>query len=96
MLLSRRIDTDSFQCHEEEPTFELDTPEKKRVGFVLKNEHMPFTLSWLMQAITCISRTKLIRGPYLQPRLPSKYPQGTAFKKAMLELVNEELVTGVP
>lgn len=91
-----KLDTDFLSTVEEEPTFALDTPEKVDQWAGFKKQSYAFYLLMatngnvfhLCNKVDKRGRT-YVTGFHIST-------QGTAFKKASIELANEELVLGVP
>ena len=91
-----RLDTDFLSRVEEVPTFDLDTPEKMREwGKFKRLSHELYLLIakrgnkfWLTNKVD--KRLRLYAQGY------HITTQGSAYKKAMIEFHNEELVEGVP
>ena len=91
-----KLDTQFLSTVEEEPTFELDSQEKADLWKQFKEQSYMFYL--LM--VECGNRLYLTHKVDKRGRIyASGYhitTQGTAFKKAQLELADEEIVTGAP
>lgn len=91
-----KLDTDFLSTVEEEPTFELDSQEKTD----LWNEFKRQSYQFYKLMVDCGNRLYLTHKVDKRGRIyASGYhitTQGTAFKKAQLELADEEIVTGAP
>lgn len=91
-----KLDTDFLSTVEEEPTFELDTQEKEDLWRDFKRQSYVF-YSLMVQ---CGNKFYLNHKVDKRGRIYcSGYhisTQGTAFKKASIELAHEEIVTGTP
>jgi hypothetical protein len=91
-----RLDTEFLSKVEEEPTFELDTQEKEDLWRDFKTQSYKF-YSLMVQ---CGNKFYLTHKVDKRGRIyASGYhitTQGTAFKKASIELAREEIVDGVP
>lgn len=91
-----RLDTDFLSTVEEEPTFDLDTPEKRAHWDAFKRQSYEFYLMIAQYG----NRFHLTHKVDKRGRIYSQgyhiNTQGTAFKRAMIELANEEVVSGVP
>ena len=91
-----KLDVDFLSTLEEEPTFALDTQDKVDGWKAFK------TQSYAMYTLLATQGNRFHFNHKVDKRgriYSSGYhinPQGTAFKKAMLEFANEELVEGVP
>jgi hypothetical protein len=91
-----KLDTAFLLQVEEEPTFELDTAEKRDMWLNFKSQ------SAIMYALmhSLGNEFYLTHKVDKRGRIYSQgyhlNTQGTAFKKAMIELANEEVITGVP
>ena len=91
-----KLDTDFLSTVEEEPTFELDTPEKKEQWMKFKRWSYEFYLMIAQYGNRFHLTHKVDKRGRIYAQGYHINTQGTAFKKAMVELVNEEIVTGVP
>ena len=91
-----KVDTEFVSKFEEEPTFELDDAEKRDLWMAFKRQSYEF----YKLMVDCGNRIYLTHKVDKRGRIyASGYhisTMGTSFKKAMLELANEELVDGVP
>lgn len=91
-----RLDTEFLSKVEEEPTFELDTQEKEDLWRDFKTQSYKF----YNLMVLCGNKFYLTHKVDKRGRIyASGYhitTQGTAFKKASIELAQEEVVTGVP
>ena len=87
-----RLDTEFLSTVEEEPTFELDTQAKKDQWINFKRQSYEFYLLiakadnkfWLTSKVD--KRGRIYHAGY------QINPQGTAFKKSMIELAKEEII----
>ena len=91
-----KLDTDFLSTVEEEPTFELDTQEKEDLWRDFKRQSYVF----YNLMVQCGNKFYLNHKVDKRGRIYcSGYhitTQGTAFKKASIELAHEEIVTGTP
>ena len=91
-----RLDTDFLATVEEEPTFDLDTLEKKTQWDAFKDQSYQFYKLMVDQG-NCFYLT---HKPDKRGRIYAQgyhiTTQGTSLKKASLELADQQLVTGVP
>ena len=91
-----KLDTEFLSTVEEEPTFELDSQEKEDLWRDFKTQSYKF-YSLMVQ---CGNKFYLNHKVDKRGRIYcSGYhitTQGTAFKKASIELAHEEIVTGTP
>jgi hypothetical protein len=91
-----KLDTDFLSTVEEEPTFELDSQEKTD----LWNEFKRQSYQFYKLMVDCGNRLYLTHKVDKRGRIYSCgyhiTTQGTAFKKAQIELAHEEIVTGAP
>jgi hypothetical protein len=86
-----------FLCKvEEEPTFELDTQEKLDTWMKFKRQSYQFYSLMQQQGNHFYFCNKVDKRGRIYAQGYHLNPQGAAFKKACLELANEEVVTGVP
>lgn len=91
-----RLDTDFLGTVEEDPTFVADTPEKAQQWENFKRQSYEFYLLIAQYG----NRFHLTHKVDKRGRIYSQgyhiNTQGTAFKKAAVELANQEVVNGVP
>lgn len=91
-----KLDIEFLRSTEEEPTFELDTPEKRDMWLQFKG--MSARMYLLMHNLG--NEFHLTHKVDKRGRIYSQgyhiSTQSTAYKKAMIEFANEELVEGVP
>jgi len=91
-----RLDTDFLSTVEEEPTFEIDTQDKEDLWADFKRQSYKF-YSLMVQ---CGNQFYLTHKVDKRGRIYACgyhiTTQGTAFKKASIELAHEEIVTGAP
>ena len=91
-----KLDTNFLCTVEEEPTFELDSQEKRDQWDAFKKQSYKF----YDLMVQCGNHFYLTHKVDKRGRIYACgyhiNTQGTAFKKAQLELVNEEIVTGAP
>jgi hypothetical protein len=86
-----------FLCKvEEEPTFDLDTTEKVQQWNQFKAQSYEFYLMLAEQGNKFYFTHKVDKRGRIYAHGYHLNPQGTAFKKAMLEFADEEVVSGVP
>lgn len=86
-----------FLCTlEEEPTFDLDTPEKVQQWNNFKEQSYAFYKLMMDNGNTFHMTHKVDKRGRTYAQGYHINPMGTAFKKAMIELADEELVEGVP
>lgn len=91
-----KVDTDYLCAFEEAPTHDLDTAEKRDQWHAHKVQSygMYLLMAKLGNRLHLTYRVDKRGRAYAQGYHVNT--QGTAFKKATLELANEELITGVP
>ena len=91
-----RLDTEFLSKVEEEPTFEIKDQEQAELWMDFKRQ----SYSFYRLMVECGNQFYLTHKVDKRGRIYAQgyhiTTQGTAFKKAQLELANEELVTGVP
>lgn len=90
-----KLDTDFLSTVEEEPTFELDNQDKTDQWYAFKRQSYEFYSLMVQQGNSFYLTHKVDKRGRIYAMGYHITTQGTAFKKAMLELANEELVTGV-
>lgn len=90
-----KLDTAFLSSVEEEPTFALDTQEKLDQWLVFKKQSYSFYLLLAQQANEFYLTHKVDKRGRVYAQGYHCNTQGTAFKKACIELANEELVEGV-
>jgi len=91
-----RIDTDFVSSFEEEPTFEFETPEQHQNWINFKRQSYEFYMLMVEQGNKFYLTHKNDKRGRIYASGYHITTQGTGFKKAMLELANEEIVDGVP
>lgn len=91
-----KLDTDFLSTVEEDPTFELDNQEKTDQWNAFKRQSYEFYNLMVQQGNHFYLTHKVDKRGRIYAMGYHITTQGTAFKKAQLELVNEELVTGAP
>lgn len=91
-----RIDTDFLSTIEEDPTFEIDTVEKQKQWTNFKLASYRFYLMIAKQTGTIYLTNKYDKRLRMYAQGYHISTQGTAFKKAMLEFAEQEIVEGVP
>ena len=91
-----RIDTDFVCTVEEEPTFEIKDQEQQELWDTFKRQSYAFYSLMVHQGNRMYLTHKVDKRGRIYASGYHITTQGTAFKKAMLELANEEIVTGVP
>jgi hypothetical protein len=91
-----KLDTDFLRTVEEEPTFELDTSEKRSMwlNFKAQSARMYMLMHNLGNEFYLTHKVDKRGRIYAQGYHINT--QGAAYKKAMVDLANEELVEGVP
>jgi hypothetical protein len=91
-----RLDTDFLSTVEEEPTFGLDTQDKEELWADFKRQSYKF----YNLMVQCGNKFYLTHKVDKRGRIYAGgyhiNTQGTAFKKASIELAHEEIVTGAP
>ena len=91
-----KLDVDFLRTVEEEPTFEMDTAEKRDMWLKFKRDS---TRMYALLATLCDEfylTHKVDKRGRIYAQGYHINTQGTSFKKAMIELANEEVVEGVP
>lgn len=91
-----QLDIDFLSKVEEEPTFELDSRDKVDQWTRFKKQSYMFYSLMADQGNCFYLNHKVDKRGRAYAHGYHISTQGTAFKKAMLEFTNEELVTGVP
>lgn len=91
-----KLDTDFLCTHEEMPTFDLDTPDKQRQWNNFKKQSYRFYDLMVSQGNRFYLTNKVDKRGRIYAQGYHITTQGTAFKKAMIELANEEFIEGVP
>lgn len=91
-----RIDTDFVSTVEEEPTFEIKDQEQQELWDTFKRQSYAFYSLMVNQGNRLYLTHKVDKRGRIYASGYHITTQGTAFKKAMLELANEEIVQGVP
>lgn len=91
-----KLDTDFLSTVEEEPTFELNTQDKLDRWVRFKKQSYWFYSLMSQQGNRFYFCNKVDKRGRIYAQGYHLNPQGAPFKKAMLELANEEVVTGVP
>lgn len=91
-----QLDTKFLSTVEEEPTFDLDDQEKADQWRRFKKQSYRFYSLMANQGNRFYFNNKVDKRGRIYACGYHLNPQGTSFKKAMLELANEEVVTGVP
>jgi hypothetical protein len=91
-----RIDTDFVSTVEEEPTFEIKDQEQQELWNTFKRQSYAFYSLMVNQGNRMYLTHKVDKRGRIYASGYHITTQGTAFKKAMLELANEEIVQGVP
>jgi len=91
-----KLDTKFLSTVEEEPTFELDTPDKVDQWTAFKKHSYAFYSLLVKQGNEFYLTHKVDKRGRIYASGYHINTQGTPFKKAMLELLHEELVEGVP
>ena len=91
-----RLDTEFLSTVEEQPTFELDTNDKKNQWNNFKRQSIDFYLLIAKADNKFYLTHKVDKRGRIYASGYHITTQGTAFKKAAIELSKEELITGVP
>lgn len=91
-----KLDVDFLTSVHEEPTYELDTAEKRDMWLDFKAESNRMYLLMLDLGNEFYLTHKVDKRGRIYAQGYHISTQGTAYKKAMIELANEEVVTGVP
>lgn len=91
-----KLATDFLCKVEEEPTFELDTREKMDQWMSFKRQSYEFYLLIAKNSDKFYLTHKVDKRGRIYASGYTISTQGSAFKKACVELAHEELVTGVP
>ena len=91
-----KLDLDFLCKVEEEPTFELDSQDKVDQWKRFKKQSYTFYSLMAQQGNRLFFNNKVDKRGRIYACGYHINPQGAAFKKAQLELANEELVEGVP
>lgn len=91
-----QLDTQFLSMVEEEPTFDLDTPEKIEQWHRFKKQSYQFYSLMANQGNNFYLTNKVDKRGRIYAQGYHISTQGTAFKKASIELAHEELVEGVP
>lgn len=91
-----KLDLDFLCKVEEQPTFDVDTHEKKEAWDTFKKQSYGFYSLMQQQGNSFYLTHKVDKRGRSYSCGYHINTQGTSFKKAMLELADEELVTGVP
>jgi len=91
-----RIDTNFLSTIEEEPTFDIDTVEKQKQWTNFKLASYRFYLMIAKQTGEIYLTHKYDKRGRMYAQGYHISTQGTAFKKAMLEFAEQEIVDGVP
>lgn len=91
-----KLDLDFLCKVEEEPTFELDTQDKADQWNRFKLQSYRFYSLMAQQGNRFYFNNKVDKRGRIYSQGYHLNPQGAAFKKAQLELANEELVEGAP
>lgn len=91
-----KLSTELLCQHEEEPTFELDDMEKKEQWMQFKKQSYRFYDLIHSQGNEFYLTHKVDKRGRIYAQGYHINTQGAAFKKAMVELADEELVEGVP
>lgn len=91
-----RLDTDFLSTVEEDPTFDLDDAEKREQWDRFKRQSYEFYLLIAQYGNRFYLTHKVDKRGRIYAQGYHITTQGTAFKKAMVELADEEIITGVP
>lgn len=91
-----QLDTAFLSTVEEEPTFALDTPEKLQDWSRFKRDSYDMYQLMAQQGNRFYLTNKVDKRGRMYAQGYHITPQGSGFKKAMLEFAEEEIVDGVP
>lgn len=91
-----KLDVDFLSTVEEEPTYELDTQEKTDQWRAFKAQSYHFYNLMVSQGNCFYLNHKVDKRGRIYSYGYHINPQGAAFKKAMLEFADEEVIEGVP
>jgi len=91
-----QVDTEFLSTVEEEPTFDLDTQDKEEGWAHFKKQSYEFYLLMATQGNKFYFNHKVDKRGRIYSHGYHINTQGSAFKKAMLELSTPELIEGVP
>lgn len=91
-----KLDTHFLSTVEEEPTFELDNQDKTEQWHAFKQKSYEFYSLMVQQGNQFYLTHKVDKRGRIYAMGYHITTQGTAFKKAQIELAHEEIVTGVP
>lgn len=91
-----KLATDLLSKVEEDPTFALDDAEKREQWDRFKRQSYEFYLLIAQYGNRFHLTHKVDKRGRIYAQGYHINPQGTAFKKAMVELAEEEIITGVP
>ena len=90
------LDTSLLSKLEEDPTFDLDTPEKRQHWDAFKRQSYEFYLMLAQYGNRFYLTHKVDKRGRIYAQGYHINTQGTSFKKACVELFDKELVSGVP
>lgn len=91
-----KLDTDFLSTVEEEPTFELKDQDQTDQWLAFKQQSYDFYSLMVQQGNNFYLTHKVDKRGRIYAMGYQITTQGTAFKKAMIELAHEEIVTGAP
>lgn len=91
-----KLDRQLLSSVEEKPTFTLDDPEQMRQWQLFKTQSYDFYRLLISQGNRCWLTHKVDKRGRIYAQGYHVSTQGTAFKKASLELAQEEIVNGCP
>lgn len=91
-----KLDTEFLSKVEEEPTFELETQEQIEQWLAFKRQSYYFYTLLVQNGNRLWFNHKVDKRGRIYSHGYHLNPQGTAFKKAMLEFADERIVEGVP
>lgn len=91
-----KLDVDFLCTVEEQPTFELDSQDKREQWDAFKRQSYAFYTLMVQQGNRFYFTHKVDKRGRIYSQGYHLNPQGAAFKKAQLELADEEIVTGAP
>ena len=91
-----KLDEEFLSNVEEEPTYEIDTVEKQQNWMKFKSDSYNFYRLMVRQGNEFYLTHKVDKRGRIYAQGYHITTQGSAFKKAMIELADEEVVDGVP
>ena len=91
-----RLDTEFLSTFEEQPTFDLETQEQRELWDRYKRQSYDFYLLLAQYGNQFYLTHKVDKRGRIYAQGYHVTTQGTAFKKASIELAQEEIINGVP